>query len=65
MLLIEAQMKKLIFGLLIGGFVMAEAAALDAAEATLQSSPKALTLRAEKTLLAQAEPKSKIMLKAC
>ena len=53
-------MKKLIFGLLIGGFVMA-----GAAEAILPCLPKARTLRAEKTLLAQAEPTSKIMLKAC
>lgn len=58
-------MKKLIFGLLIGGFVMAEASALGAAEAILPCLPKARTLRAEKTLLAQAEPTSKIMLKAC
>ena len=45
--------------------LVAAEAALVAAEATLQSSPKALTLRAEKTLLAEAEPTSKIMLKAC
>ena len=58
-------MKKLILGLLIGGFVMAGATALGAAEAILPSWPKARTLRAEKTLLAQAEPTSKIMLKTC
>lgn len=49
-------MKKLIFELLIGGFVMAEAAALGATEAILLCLPKALTLRAEKTLRAEAEP---------
>ena len=54
-------MKKLIFGLLIGGFVMVGASAKTA---VVYFSATGTTERMAKNA-AQAEPTSKIMLKAC